>query len=255
MRARPVVLGAVAVALGLVALKYGSVTLPWALEEGPQLLALQQTAYDSLPLLADPSGQPPVSGWKTAEREHYSKLLGTGPFEVLIAPFYAGEPALDRAARSYMTARLAQIVAGKQKTPDPYLVARVLGDGVRGVKVDDVYALVNTVKAKRLVWAAVSYAQNPERLRVAVQYQDRSWRGALDYDTTPETREFEAPMSEDISYVDAFERVLPEIAQFLGFDVPAATAAAGNAPPTATPLPDVPSALLAAGGTAAKDAL
>ena len=88
-----------------------------------------------------PYGYPrPASEWLTSEKAFYEKILAAGKFEVMVVPFQVQQWGFDRATRSLMTAMLAAAVAQVQsaKVPDPYLVARALGDGQRQFKPEDI---------------------------------------------------------------------------------------------------------------------
>ena len=177
----------------------------------------------------------PVSAWQAAEKTFYENILSAGRFDVLVVPFQVQEFALDRSTRSLMTAELALAIgsAGK-KVPDPYLVARALGDGQRRLNADDVYRLANKLHVGRIVQGYVGYS-GEKKMRVTIQQQGPS-ANASGLWGDPETRHFEgAAFSADDPPIEAYGRLLPELLKTVGLDMPASAGAESRRGATALP--------------------
>ncbi|HKX38708.1 MAG TPA: hypothetical protein VJN20_08650, partial [Burkholderiales bacterium] len=122
-----------------------------------------------------PRGQAhPASVWKIAEKTRYRELLAKGTFDVLVVPFQVQFYGFGRSTRSLMTAQLALAVAadGARRVPDPYLVARALGDGERRVHPEEVFRLADELRVKTIVWGYVGHS-NFGKLFLSLQRQDR----------------------------------------------------------------------------------
>ena len=116
----------------------------------------------------------PVSAWKTNEKAFYTQLLEKEKYDVLIVPFQVQDNALDQATRSVLTARLTELIkAGNtERIPDPYLVARALGDGDRRVNPEQVYALAQHLNVYRIIWAYVGSNGN-QHVAVTLTVQNK----------------------------------------------------------------------------------
>src|ERR1700675_2576262 len=102
-----------------------------------------------------------ASAWRSVEEAYYEGLLSKGRFDLLVVPFQVQDYAVDRTTRSLMTAELALAVgAAKKKVPDPYLVARALGDGDRRLNSDQIYRLADKLQVTRIVWGYVGHLRD-----------------------------------------------------------------------------------------------
>ena len=206
----------------------------------------KQPGADVLATLLPPAFPRSASLWKSTEKAAYEELLSKGSFDVLLVPFQAQQYALDRPTRSLMSAQLARIAQAKLKVPDPYLVARALGDGERRFAADDVYRLAYKLNVKRVVWGYVGY-DGQYKLRVLVQVQAPGQGGRF-YEQSPLTAQpFEGPsISDDDPPLEAFQRMLPEVARAAGFELPATEAPA----PASLPDAALPSTIIGLTGRA-----
>jgi len=162
----------------------------------------------------------PKSDWKSSEKSIYQKLLSNGKFDVLVVPFQVQEYALDRPTRSLMTAELALAVSAglKMSVPDPYLVARALGEGDRRLDSNEVYSLADKIGAKRIIWGYVGHNRN-NQMALSVQSQERSTNGILNAQTTSATKNFEnIHFSDEQPPIEVYQTMLPEILATIGVD-------------------------------------
>src|SRR5215467_13628159 len=106
-----------------------------------------------------PRGFPrPVSAWQSGEKAFYEKVLSKGRFDVLVVPFQVEGGGLDRATRSLMTAEFALAVGAQgKKVPDPYLVARALGEGYRRLDLGEIYRLASTLQVSKIISVYVGH--------------------------------------------------------------------------------------------------
>lgn len=194
----------------------------------------------------------PASAWQAAEKAFYENLLSAGRFEILVVPFQVQELALDRSTRSLMTAELALAIgAAQKKVPDPYLVARALGDGQRRLNADDVYRLAGKLHVEKIVWGYVGHRDG--KMRITIQQQvlpenPAKPRGEL------ESREFEGrPFSAEDPPIEVYRRVLPDLLKTVGIDAP--TPAGTDSPSVAVEVPSSPLRLASESADAEREAL
>ncbi len=161
---------------------------------------------------------PTLSAWQSGEKIYYERLLSKGRFDLLVVPFQVQDYALDRTTRSLMTAELALAVgAAQKKVPDPYLVARVLGDGERSLNAGQINRLADKLKVTRIVSGHVGHLRD-NTMRITIQYQDRSEDPAKPWGSLG-TRHFEkVPFSEEDPPAEVFQRMLPEVLRTIGLD-------------------------------------
>jgi hypothetical protein len=158
-------------------------TAVWAQKEStvPSLVITEEMRaearnwpYSDRIMLQLPQRYPlPPSAWQSTEKSFYSELISGGKFDVLVMPFQVQHLATDRSSRSLMAAQLAVALAeGGARIPDPYLVARALGEGKRQIPYEEAYALADRLGVKRVVWGFVGHDDG--RMRLTIQYADRS---------------------------------------------------------------------------------
>jgi hypothetical protein len=112
----------------------------------------------------------PESDWRTSEKAFYAKLLSQAQFDTLVVPFQVSGWPFDRSTRALMTATLSLAIAqsGTVKTPDPYLVAKALGDGQRQITPEDVAKLANAMGVKRIIWGYAGHDKSGKmRIKLA----------------------------------------------------------------------------------------
>jgi tetratricopeptide (TPR) repeat protein len=162
----------------------------------------------------------PSSEWLANEKAFYQKLLSAGRFDVLVVPFQVQDYAFDRATRSLMTAELTLALSLTQKiqVPDPYLVARALGDGERRITAADAYRLADKVGAKRIVWGYVGHDRKG-KMALTIQSQERSPEGVLNEQTPKSTKNYEnVAFSDENPAIDVYQTLLPGVMKELGIE-------------------------------------
>lgn len=162
----------------------------------------------------------PASEWQSNEKAFYEKILSGGKFDVLVVPFQVAGWGLDKSARSIMTAELALGISQSQKVqvPDPFLVAKALGNGRRQLKHEDIYRLADAVGAKRIVRGYAGH-DRAGKMTVAILTQDYTGaaRNGAVWSSPVVSRKFEnIAFGDDFPAIRAYESVLPEILKSLG---------------------------------------
>ena len=176
----------------------------------------------------------PPSAWRTAEKAFYEEVLAKGRFEVLVVPFQVQDHAFSREIRSLMTAQLvaAMAAAGSPAIPDPYLVARALGDGEREFDLMQVFKFANKLGAKRIVLGYVGHdPKKAQTMRVTLHYYDRGDQDHFWETFLPQRNQYNAMLGssrlnsqhfEDLAFsdeqtpLDAYQAILPGLLKFLG---------------------------------------
>jgi hypothetical protein len=213
----------------------------------------------------------PVSAWRAAEKAFYERLLSKGRFDTLVVPFQVQDHAVARDIRSLMTAQLALAVAaasgGKASIPDPYLVGRALGEE-RRLELMNVFRLANQLNVGRVILGYVGHNGKNE-MRLTLHYYDKApserfWEThapaqgkwlPLIASTKLHGRHFEKLAYSDLDTpIDAFDRVLPEVLEFLGLDRTAARPAAVASSLEPATLPASALAMTSGSAEAARDA-
>jgi hypothetical protein len=207
---------------------------------------------------AVPKGYPrPVSMWRSNEKAIYRRMLSKGRFDWLVVPFQVQRWGLDRATRSLMTAQLALAIgaAKNARVPDPYLVARALGDGERRLDFQEVYKLANMLGVKHIVWGYVGYNADLT-MRLTIQYREFFQSGDVQRVTPLKVRHFEnVAFSDDNPPIEVFQTLLPEALKMIGVDPRQLSAREPAKPSGFGALPLGPLAMVAAKPDAARDAL
>ena len=206
-----------------------------------------------------PQGYPKSnSDWKATEKSIYQKLLSGEHSDVLIVPFQVQEYAFDRPTRSLMAAELARIISETLHIhlPDPYLVARALGEDVRRLDPVNVYALANKIGAKKIIWCYAGHGRN-NKMAISIQVQARDANGGyLGPQTQISTKNIEnIPFSEVLAPIDAYQSVLPDILTAVGLDISALSQPKIESRLGTVVLPATPLELLKEKPEAARDAL
>ncbi|MGZ8161031.1 MAG: tetratricopeptide repeat protein [Methylobacter sp.] len=199
----------------------------------------------------------PVSDWKATEKSMYQQLLSTGKFDTLIVPFQVQEFALDRPTRSIMAAELALVISAAQQVhvPDPYLVARALGDGDRNLDLNEVYSFADKIGAKKIIWGYVGH-NRANQMSLSVQSQERGADGVLNAQTTSSSKKFEhIDFSDERPPFEVYQSILPELLTALGVDNSALTAPKPESRFDVAELPPSPLAMIVEKPEPARDAL
>lgn len=201
-----------------------------------------------------PKGFPrPASAWQSTEKAYYEGLLSRGRFDILVVPYQVQEFGLDRSTRSLMAAELALAIGALQKkVPDPYLVARALGDGYRRLNPEDVYRLARRLHVGRIVWGYVGYTG--DAMRITIQQQAFSEDAKLPPGAL-ETRNFgNLPFSAENPPIEIHQNLLAELLKSIGLDSPAPVTPGVETRFDATDIPPSPLGLTSGRTEPARDA-
>ncbi len=197
-----------------------------------------------------------VSDWKSTEKKVYQKLLAAEKFDVLVVPFQVQEYALDRATRSLMTAQLAlAIAAGQKRTPNPYLVARALGDGDRRLDPKEVYAFADKIGVKKIIWGYVGHDRS-HTMAVSIQSQERNANGVFNVQAISAPKNFERiAFTDEKPPIEAYQTVLPDMLTAIGIDGSVLALIKPDSSAASIELPDVPLGMVSDKQAPARDAL
>lgn len=162
------------------------------------------------------------SAWQLREMAFFENLLANGQFDVLVVPFQVEQNALDRPTRSLMSAQLAIGIAAAQsvKVPDPYLVARALGDGARRFKPESVYRLARKLGVRRIVWGYVGHSS--KAMSLLIGSQERDAKGLIDANTQMAVQRFSnIAFSDEDPPILVYQTLLPGVLKAIGVGAPA----------------------------------
>jgi len=213
-----------------------------------------------------------TSAWRSNEKAFYESILSKGRFDVLVIPFQVQQQAFARDIRSLMTAQLAMAIgdAAKVAIPDPYLVARALGDGERRFEMEEVFRTANKIGAKRIVAGYVGHDRK-NTMRITLHVYDRN-EGELfspaQFGARPgrnpdqliasdrlKSEHFEQLVySKESTPIDIFQATLPKMLKFLGWDTAQLAADKPVSRWDAATLPRSPLAVVSAAAEPARDA-
>ncbi|MEO5661543.1 MAG: hypothetical protein ABIQ90_17370 [Polaromonas sp.] len=222
-------------------------------------IAMEQSFEDhAMDRFLPPLHSPPASDWRSNEKNFYAKVLSGGKFDVLVVPFQVAGWAVDRATRSIMTAELAANVAQSRKVriPDPYLVAKALGEGQRRLKLADIYKLADAVDAKRIIWGHVGHDRKG-RMAITISTQDYAGdtRNGNAWVTPIAAKKFESiAFDDEVPAIQAYESVLPEILKSVGAGITSPPLEKIDSKLELEALPPSPLNLIAPAGNPAQDA-
>lgn len=217
--------------------------------------AAEKAMEDTTLVRALPAAYPrPASDWQQGEKAVYEKLLSNGKSDVLVVPLQVMGWSFDASTRSLMTAELSMAVAGALniKLPDPYLVARALGDGQRQFKMEAIYQLADVIGAKRVIWGHAGHDRKGQ-MTVVLMSQER--RGGVPWSGPVQTSKFEKiPMEGDTPPIVAFESRLADFGKALGLAFATPLQPQVEASLGLAKLPESPAGLYSTGENPARDA-
>jgi hypothetical protein len=156
-----------------------------------------------------------------------------------------------------MTAQLALAISTAQKlhVPDPYLVARALGDGDRKLDPNEVYSFADKIGVKKIIWGYVGHNRE-NQMSLNVQLQQRGADGILNAQTASSSKKFEhINFSDELPPFEVYQIMLPEILTALGVDNTVLTASKPESRFDVAELPSSPLAMVAEKQEPARDAL
>jgi tetratricopeptide (TPR) repeat protein len=168
-----------------------------------------------------------VSPWEAAEKARYRALIPPGCADVLLVPFQVEGYALDRSTRSLMLAQLSLALRDNGvRVADPWLVLKALGENRREMQSSDVHELAGHVGAKRIVWLHTGHdGQN----HMIVSFREELPVGGIGFpgNVGAEATRFEkVPIGDETPAVVAYQALMPQIVEKLGFGKRAAVAPA-----------------------------
>jgi hypothetical protein len=178
--------------------------------------ARRQNALVDIQMMRVSRGYPrPRSEWRAGEKAAFENLLAKGQFDVLVVPFQVQLYAVDRATRSLMTALLAaSMAAGQQvRIPDPYLVARALGDGERCLAQEDIARLAQRLGVKRVIHGYVGH-DRAYAMRLTLQIEVPPQAGVRQPWQTQHFEEIQ--FSDEKPPLEAYVALLPAMLKFVG---------------------------------------
>jgi hypothetical protein len=214
----------------------------------------------------------PQSAWRSAEKAFYKAVLAKGRFDILVVPWQVQKHAFARDLRSFMAAELAAAIgdATQARIPDPYLVARALGEGERTYDLGEIFDLANALGARRIVAAYVGHDEHRIMRITLHSYQRRDnerfgaafapHRGTFGPPLPVPSERLEAKHFEGLAYsdektpIEAYESQLPAMLAFLGLKADALGAAKPLSRFESPALPASPLALAGEAPNPARDA-
>jgi tetratricopeptide (TPR) repeat protein len=178
-----------------------------------------------------PSGyMHPQSEWLNNEKSFYAKILSASKYDILVVPFQLRGYAFNRATRAAMTAELTDAIARASgaRLPDSFLVAKMLGEGQRTLRLDEIFQAANALGAKRIVVGHVGHDRNG-KFTIAITLLDR--KEATTASSSPFANSFEKDFAniafdDDHPPIEAYEKLLPEMLLSMGY--PASKSGKGN---------------------------
>ncbi len=184
------------------------------------------------------------SQWLNKEKQRYQDLLATSHYDLMVVPFQVHGFALDRPTRSLMTAQLSYALAKGTglKLPDPYLLARALGEGERQYDVREVMRLAKRLGVKNVVWAHVGHNRK-QRMNLYVQELPPDSRPQINFKHSTRNIAFsDIAFSDHNPPIEVYQSLLPEVLRALGVNKQAEQIPAAHKTVNIT-LPETPKAL------------
>lgn len=111
---------------------------------------------------AGPRLQAPASPWREEEARTFTDVLEQRRAEVLVVPFEIQDRGFDRIERALITSDFAVSLqrASRAEIPDPYLVARALGEGQRRYAPLQVQRLADALQVRTIIRGYVGHDGN-----------------------------------------------------------------------------------------------
>ena len=176
----------------------------------------------------------PSSAWLTNEKRRYETALTGSHYDVLVAPLQVNDWAFDRASRSLMTVELTNAISKSLpgRVPDPYLIAKVMGDGQRQYSDQEIYRIAELVGAKRIIWGALGHdLKGRMSITILSQLRPDGIANAGQWTTSIAThRILDIAFDDKHSPIEAFEQRIPDLLKSLGIEpqTPAVPSFAGT---------------------------
>jgi hypothetical protein len=181
-----------------------------------------------------------ASQWSVREQAFYEKILAAQHFDVLIVPVQIQHWGFDWAMRLLMTAEIASAIAEDQRLriPDPFLVAKLFGEGQRAVSPEEVARVAQVLGVKRVVLAYAG--QDRGHLQVTLIAMDQPAQEPPSFLGKNRRRLDKYFVEDNLPPIEAFESVLPELLRAVGFEPPAAPVHASSGALEVEALPEAP---------------
>jgi len=205
----------------------------------------------------------PVSAWQANEKKIYGDLLAGHSYDVVVVPCQVQSYGFDHSTRSLMTIELAHAIerARNKPLPDPYVVERAIGEGVRRYKFFEPLNLAWHLGAKRVILCYVGHQQDG-KMTITIRDEELDRRQAGSDATTG--RAHPGPYH-DYNYkhlafsdrnppLEVYRATLPKILKDLGYDPATASPARVENSYTANELPATPFDLASGQSSPARDA-
>lgn len=159
------------------------------------------------------SASPRISEWTRNEKALFTPVLFQGAYDVLVAPFQVQGNAVDRANRSLMTRYLSNEIEKLTglALPDPTIVDRALGYGLRRLSDDEIYRIAGAVKARTVIRGYVGHDLE-ENMFLTLLVQIRGADGKLDQSTAATRLEWKnVSFSDGQPPAEAFRGIVRDI--------------------------------------------
>ena len=205
----------------------------------------------------------PASAWRANERKLYGSLLAGRNYDVVVVPCQVQMYGFDQPTRSLMTIELSRAIgrALGKPMPDPYVVERALGDGVRRHKFWTPLNFGWDIGAKRMIECYVGHLRDGKMTITLSDWRfDRKSPAAVAAGVRAQlgrsvTRSYEhLAFSDENPPLEVYRAMLPKILKDLGYDPAAASPKRIESSFAANELPATPLGLVGAQPDPARDA-
>jgi hypothetical protein len=113
----------------------------------------------------------PRSEWIAADAKRYSALLAKGEYRWMVLPAQTQYYGFDRTERAMIGAEVAEAFADQGAMPDPLLVARALGEGLRRFPAAAVVPLAKATRVRKRVDVFAGHDGN-QKLTLTIQLHE-----------------------------------------------------------------------------------
>ena len=173
-----------------------------------------------------------ISRWEESQKTTFQDILAKGSYDLMVLPFQVFGPALDRPTRSLMTADLTYTIAKETslKLPDPYLLARALGEGELRYSYEEINNLASRIGVKEVVWTYVSYTPDHQMVLVIEKLKPGQYPVATQNNELGNRVRFQKSFTDEIPPIEIFHKFVPELISKLGIEAGAKDQGDAEAP-------------------------
>lgn len=192
----------------------------------------------------------PPSARADNQRKAYTEILATRSFDVLVVPVQGDGATADRNNRALIGADFTYALQQADvSTPDPFLVARALGDGLRTYRDDVVLSLASRLAVRRLIEPHIEIDPRSStfRFRIVLTDLDHTAGSPLPSRGAARTLEWMLDYSDTSPPVLAVNSLIDEIIAACGYQSNADEIPPQTHPALADRLPASPADLLGHG--------